>query len=376
MSLPPDSTLDDVKVRIRESFKNPNIGKTEQIVIKEGPRSFRLATLFEIMDPEAGESHHYSLRIDSINRKKEGWFYKPEKSIWLDGQEPNEIERLFRFLQAHMEGKLATAKGELHIISSNEYGKLENLIDIVPNLASPDMIEIIKLIIPRIKDASSYLDVFIESFQESDPNTLEHIEIAARFVKHKQAYERLKLLVESGHNLENDFQQLLSENPWMFGSEYSELLDRRTWTRDDNLDFMLRRTSDNYLEVIEIKTPFSEPLFLFDKAHESYYASSKLSPVVGQVISYISEIERNRDSILSKDKCDALKIRAKIIIGQDGNQYHQEALRNYNAHLHRIEVITFSQLVRITRRVLNVFEGINLIEDSCTQNETEDDIPF
>ena len=41
----------------------------------------------------------------------------------------------------------------------------------------------------------------------------------------------------------------------MLGSEYSELLDRRTWTRDDNVDFMLRRTADNYLEVIEIKTP-------------------------------------------------------------------------------------------------------------------------
>ena len=376
MSLPSDSTLDDVKVRIRESVKNPNIGKTEQVVLKEGPRSFRLATVFEILDPEAGELHHYSLRIDSINRKKEGWFYKPEKSIWLDGQEPDEIERLFKFLKAHMEGKLTNAKGDLHIISSNEYEKLENLIDLIPNLASPDMVEIVKLIIPRITEASSYLNTFIESFEKSDPNTLEHIEIAARFVKHKKAYERLKSLVESGHNFENDFQKLLSENPWMFGSEYSELLDRRSWTRDDNLDFMLRRTSDNYLEVIEIKTPFSGPLFIFDKSHESYYASSKLSPVVGQVIRYISEIERSRDSILSKDNCDTLKIRAKIIIGQDGDQYQQEALRNFNAHLHRIEVITFSQLVRIAGRVLNVFEGIDFIEDSCTQDQPDDDIPF
>jgi len=55
MSLPPDSTLDDAKVRIRESVKNPNVGKTEQAVLKEGPRAFRLATLFEIMNPESGE---------------------------------------------------------------------------------------------------------------------------------------------------------------------------------------------------------------------------------------------------------------------------------------------------------------------------------
>jgi hypothetical protein len=34
----------------------------------------------------------------------------------------------------------------------------------------------------------------------------------------------------------------------------------------------------------------------------------------------------------------------------------QAALRNLNAHLHRIEVITFDQLVRIGVRVMSIFE--------------------
>lgn len=42
MSIPPEASLDDVKVRIRESIKNPNVGKVEQVVLKEGPRAFRL----------------------------------------------------------------------------------------------------------------------------------------------------------------------------------------------------------------------------------------------------------------------------------------------------------------------------------------------
>ncbi|ABW66712.1 Shedu anti-phage system protein SduA domain-containing protein [Desulfosudis oleivorans] len=376
MSLPPDSTLDDVKVRIRESVKNPNVGKTEQAVLKEGPRAFRLATLFEIMNPESGEIHHYSLRIDSINRKKAGWFYKPEKSVSLEGQNPNEIERLFRFLRAHLEGKLSVTTGDLHIIRSEEYEKLERLIDLIPNLSSPDMVELVKLIIPRIKDAGDYMPKFIEAFECADPQTLDHVAVATRFVKHKQAYDQLKRFVKSGHASESEFQDLLAKNPWMFGSEYSELLDRRTWTRDDNLDFMLRRTSDNYLEIIEIKTPFDEPLFLRDKSHDSYYTSSKLSPVLGQVIRYISEIERSRDSILSKDECDTLKIRARIIAGRDGSPNHQEALRNFNAHLHRIEVITFNQLVRIAGRVLNIFEDDSFSFEACTEDSVNEDIPF
>lgn len=372
MSLPPESNLEDVKVRISKSITNPNVGKIEQIVLKEGPRAFRLATLFEIVNPESGELHHYSLRIDSIDRKKSGWFYKPEKSVSLEGRDPDEIERLFSFLQAHIEGKLGDSTGDLHIIKTQEYQKLERLVDLIPNLASPDMVELIKLIIPRIKDVKSHLPKFLEAFEGSDPQTVEHISVAARFVGHKKAFDKLKELVDAGNTGETQFQNFLETNAWMFGSEYSELLDRRIWTRDDEQDFMLRRTSDNYLEIIEIKTAFTEPLFLKDKSHDSYYPSSKLSPVLGQVIRYIAEIERSRDLILSKDDCDTLKIRARIIIGRDGDKSHQEALRNMNAHLHRIEILTFDQLIRIAGRVLSIFEN----QASDGEVPSTNDIPF
>lgn len=137
MSLPPESTLEDVKVRISEAIKNPNVGKTEQVVLKGGPRAYKLATLFEILNPDTESVHHYTLKIDSIDRKKTGWFYKPEKSISLEGQDPDEIQRLFYFLQAHLEGKLLQP-GDLHIIRAKEYQKLENLISQIPDLASPD----------------------------------------------------------------------------------------------------------------------------------------------------------------------------------------------------------------------------------------------
>ena len=76
---------------------------------------------------------------------------------------------------------------------------------------------------------------------------------------------------------------------------------------------------------------------------------------VGQVLNYIEKIDRERDSIISKDDCDPLKIRAKIIIGRDGEKTQQDALRSLNSHLHRIEIITFDQLLRIAERVLNIF---------------------
>jgi hypothetical protein len=70
---------------------------------------------------------------------------------------------------------------------------------------------------------------------------------------------------------------------------------------------------------------------------------------------YISEIERTRDHIIVKDGLDTLKVRARIIIGRDGGPEQLQALRTLNGHLHRIEVITYDQLMRIARRVLDIF---------------------
>jgi len=173
---------------------------------------------------------------------------------------------------------------------------------------------------------------------------------------YRQALATLQSLIEDPSTSEATIQKHLEQNDWMFGSEYSVLLDRRTWTRDNTVDYMLQRTTDNFLEIIEIKTPFREPLLLHDTSHDSYYSSRKLSRVIGQVTHYIEEVERARDAILSKDGFDTSKIRAKIIIGRDGDLGQQTALRNLNSHLNRIEVVTYDQLLKIAANVLNIFE--------------------
>lgn len=140
----------------------------------------------------------------------------------------------------------------------------------------------------------------------------------------------------------------------MFGSEYSELLDIRRLTRDEQQDFVLRRTTDNYIELIEIKTPLEgRNLFNHDQSHDSYYPASDLSKVLGQVQHYLEQIDTDRSSIALRDREDPLKVRAKIIVGRDGDDNQRLALRRLNGHLHRIEVITFDQLLRIAQRVVS-----------------------
>ena len=369
-----ENTLDDIKVRIQESYKNPNVGKITQVVLKEGPQAFRIATLMEIINPKTKELHHYSLKIDHINSIKKGWFHKPEKSVRLEGNDPNEIEKLFKFLSAVYKDSFGDVTGDMHIISGSEYAKIENVLEAIPNIADNDKLQLVGSILSHLDSEASSFGDFVSALQGSKSETLHHLAAASKMIEYSHAMNKLKLLVEDASTSEATFQKQLEQNPWMFGSEYSEILPRKTWTRDDRLDYMLRKTVDEYLEIVEIKTAFSESLFLHDNSHDSYYPSSKLSTVLGQVTRYIEEVERNRDSIIAIDGSDPLKIRARIIVGRDGNKEQQKALRNFNAHLHRIEIITYDQLIKIAERVLNMF-GV-VATNNKIKEDFDDDIPF
>lgn len=375
IKFPYSNSPDDIKVLIKKAFSNKHIGDIRQVTLKEGPRTYKFATIVEIIDPNTNQLHHYALRIDSVDRtKSKGWFSKPEKSISFTSEQGNEIKRLRDFLIAELEGKLKSDDKELHIVRGEDFTKLQNLLNALPQLNSSDQIQLVRRILQDINSKDIDTNDLASIFDSSNHELVKTISIASTLVDYRQEYKKLIQMIENHEKSESKIQKLLEANPWMFGSEYSELLERRKWTRDENVDFMVRRTADSYLEIIEIKLPSEDELLLYDSSHNSFYSSAKLSKVIGQVTHYIEEIERNRDTIISKDCCDPLKIRAKIIIGCDGNDQQQEALRNLNSHLYRIEIITFDQLYRIASRVINIFEKTSA--NSEDNFEDEDDLPF
>ena len=332
--LPSELSLEDVQVRIRTSGGNPNIGKTHQVVLKNGPRTYRVATIFEIMDPTKGTLHHLSLRLDSFDKTKAGWKIKPDKLIRLEGEDPDEIGALEAFLSTALANKSTTATGSFHLVPDAKFRFLEDLALALPKLPGSRKLQLLRQLLDSLDASSSDTNQIVKALTTATPETVRNLGVAARYVQYRAAYEELEHLVCVSNIPESKLQQHLQSNPWIFGSEYSELLDRRRWTRDDNLDFMLRRTVDGYLEIIEIKTPFEEPLFIFDASHDSHYPSSKLSKSLGQVLRYIEEIERSRNSIIAGDNGDPLKIRARVFLGRDGNDAQKAALRSFNAHLH------------------------------------------
>ena len=87
--------------------------------------------------------------------------------------------------------------------------------------------------------------------------------------------------------------------------------------------------------------------------------------LLGQVQKYIEELDAGRYEIKARDGEDANKARAKIIIGRDGDEAQRQALRRFNGHLHRIEILTFDHLCRTAGRVVSYLEALV----PCSQGE-------
>jgi hypothetical protein len=361
-------TLDQVVVERRTAGSNPNVGQVFSAVLKDGKRTSKIAVIYEILDAQ-GKHHHYTLKLETITfSKTAGWTVEDERQFSLD--QTDEIGNLAIFLASSIGGELPARDGGYVILSSHD-NTAQQFLSLIQGVASSEHVALLEAVLRHVSEGHVDPADLLTALRNSSGEALQHLGAAARLVEYTREFRELQRLVALPDTKEPALQNLLERNPWMFGSEYSELVPRRVWTRDDVQDFMLRRTVDGFLELIEIKRPFTDPLFRYDASREVHYASANLSAALGQAIRYVEEVERSRDSIVAKDDEDSVKLRARIFIGKDGDEAQQLALRNLNGHLHRVEVLTFDQLVRTAGRVLSVFDRV--VDHSLDE---EDDVPF
>lgn len=368
------SELNTVQVRNTKvnQERYPDLDRVQSVVLKDGKRVKKEAKITTIRNRHTNEIHHYQLNLVSYKRQGGALVAVPEHSIGFTSEGDNEIQKLVDFLVAIQSGSTEKVKSDYMIVPTPQGIDKEALHKLVSDLSFVNKADVLIDIIEFAAKDEAMFQMLIERVAEQ-PALFADAAAALNLVTYKNAVQRLTDLMNNSQS-ESDFQNILEEHPWMFGSEYSELLDRRRWTRDEQQDFVVRRTTDGYIELIEIKTPLNEKyLFNYDKSHSTYYPSAELSKVLGQVQHYIEKLDADRNSILAHDKEDTAKIRAKIIIGRDNDDSQCKALRSLNGHLYRIEIITFDQLLRIAQNVLNYLEAILR---PVTREERHDKITF
>lgn len=159
----------------------------------------------------------------------------------------------------------------------------------------------------------------------------------------------------------NSWQRWVYENNWMFGVNYQPPIEKQKINIAGSMPDYMFPTLDGFLDILEIKLP-SKEIIVKDSHHNNSYAwSSDANKAIGQVVTYLSEIELYQLHLKEEIKrvygidIYLIKPRAFILIGSKAGwtQEQHKALRKLNYSLHGIEVITYSDLMERGKVIVN-----------------------
>ncbi|MCB7128810.1 MAG: DUF4263 domain-containing protein [Candidatus Brocadiales bacterium] len=345
---------------------NPNIDIIQRVVLKCGPQTYKVASIMQIKDPETGEVRHKELRVNSFPfRVGTGVDFSEKKRLARWTCEDGEIEQLRIFLEHYDK---ASTPGEHTVIKGRSIPGFEKVLDAIKDrdINSAQLAGLVSALAKRVTDLRSLPEL-------GEDDNVRMVAAALRVTHRNLALKRLSTLIEEDA-LEPEFQELLEQNWWMLGGQYISMIPRREWTVEDALDILLE-TADRYFEIIELKRSKTK---LFIRDHDNWIVSAEVNKAVNQAAHYISEIEADRGNLLRKYKIDLYKLCAKVLIGnieddEEDEAAKREALKMYNSHLHRIQVITFDELERIVDNVVHANLGESGWEESGIGDH---DIPF
>lgn len=171
---------------------------------------------------------------------------------------------------------------------------------------------------------------------------LDGVEVQRR----RDALALLRSTALNPHVVEADLQRALEKNPWIFGGRFVDLATRRLLAPGTEIDLPLLRP-DGVLHVIEIKRANTK---VVTHQRGRLIPSAEVHRAVEQVMNYFVSLDERREEIWKKWRIDVRRCQATVVIGhpqhtkEDPHAVH-EALRVYNSHLSRIEVVTYQELI-------------------------------
>lgn len=163
---------------------------------------------------------------------------------------------------------------------------------------------------------------------------------------------------------EASYQSWCDRHSWAFGSAYVMRDDVRSIALGDQVDLLMKQTSNGLRDVFELKRPDKDSIG-FDGTHKSWFWSRETSMAVGQCHRYLDALhEAASTGLRDHPEVVAYHPRASIVIGRshDWDDVQQRALHGLNARLHGIQVMTYDHLLHQARAILSTL-GMNRERD-------------
>lgn len=341
--VPGAEVVSQLKYRVATEFSEPRLLSIETVVVKQGPRAYKTVSLLTFGDPETRRISTRTFRAQTWHAHplERGYDFTRTANSW--SCDDDEIAAVQGFLNQEF-----TEPGGYLFLKSDEAtsallahlseGALDTseVRDIIQKLANhPSLAEALA----SLHDSASISSVLTRSRQS-------------------KGLERLKAVIDDPASLEPQIQAVLQEEWWVFGGKYVSASVRRSYTVLDQFDIVLIR-ADNSLHLVEIKQANISRLVVPD--HNHWIVGNDVHKAVNQAMNYIRSLDEKRADILADFGIDCRRASATVVLGHP--RYIRasptpvqlaDALRTYNSHLSRIEVITYEELTKTAERFLQL----------------------
>jgi hypothetical protein len=177
----------------------------------------------------------------------------------------------------------------------------------------------------------------------------------------RQLVGLLREMVEKPTTTETELQRVMGGAYWLFGGRYVGVADRRNLAPLDQHDLPLLG-ADGTLHIIELKGPNIARLVRRYRNH--YIVGTEIHEATSQAINYLRTLDENGAALTTTYRneygidYDMRRIFATVVIGHPAHvtgadaRIVEQTLRSYNAHLSRVEVITYATLFDAAERAL------------------------
>ncbi len=346
---------DEFKVWASKTRTSANQLGLEGVTLKKGPRVCKTVALARYGSPETGEVKKTELRFRTARRDGTGGFDFDGAETWAC--ENAEIERLQAFLDEHLE------PGRYRLLSAESTEAA-----IVEMLRSGD-VNAHDLV--RLVGRDGGVDLLATALAQSEFG-LSAAE-AAVVGRRRELVAELAALVADPAATETDVQRLIGNEWWIFGGRYVGVADRRSLTMLDQFDIPLLG-ADGTLHVVELKGPNVPKLVHRHRSH--VIVGQQVHEGVAQAMNYLRSMDEQGATLETTyrnefgQEYDMRRVFATVVVGHpthvqgtdvDERQIDQ-TIRSYNAHLSRLQVITYKDLVDAAGRAL-AFEATQASAD-------------
>jgi len=140
------------------------------------------------------------------------------------------------------------------------------------------------------------------------------------------------------------------EHAWMFGPDYRGIRHEEWLTIASRNDVLLER-HDGFVDIAELKGSRKD---LFEDSGNRKVWSKHVKNAVSQMMSYLAQAREHYSSIARLARLEVFFPKGYVIIGRRREE-DREWLRIHNEFLHRIEILTYDDLLDRARQTLDFF---------------------